>query len=274
MARRTPPATGLRIPILLRYRDADGSQTERVVLVDTLRVVPRDGGGYESFVGFSGICTLRRARRTFRADRIITAADPATGEVIHNLPAWFGRRWDELAREATGAPPLPRPAVPAPALPRPPPNPSGMRFRPPVDILPPPSPAPNRAGLMVIMAILVGIVGFLVVSHIRSLDRFASRQPTAPPAARIPPPPLLIELRGNAFWLAVGLACDPLDRRNPALSLAATRSLPLAGPDYVRAALDADYQMGWLVGHATRSEAVCARGIATRDGLAAQHGVQ
>lgn len=109
----SPPA--LNIPVLLKYRDADRSISERVVLVDTFDV-REENGVPVALTHLRGVCTLRHARRTFRVDRIVSAADPETGEIIADLPKWFAAQLGKMAPARPAAPivpPAPSPQRPA-----------------------------------------------------------------------------------------------------------------------------------------------------------------
>lgn len=75
------PVTG---DVDLAYEDAYGGRTQRRV---TLANYSSDGAGY--VVGF---CHLRGEARTFRLDRVQSAIDIATGEVIPNLGGWLARQ--------------------------------------------------------------------------------------------------------------------------------------------------------------------------------------
>jgi hypothetical protein len=86
--RRSTPSLGpsvLRIVIL--YRDADGSRTDREIS----DVVPLDDDSIEAY------CCMRNGRRTFRVSRITRASNFGTGEVVANPWQLFG-----LAETASG----------------------------------------------------------------------------------------------------------------------------------------------------------------------------
>ena len=76
-----PPGGELRwrttVRLRLYYSDTDGSATERVV--DVTHFDSRSQG-----LVFAGHCHLRRARRTFRLDRVSACVHPETGEVIRD----------------------------------------------------------------------------------------------------------------------------------------------------------------------------------------------
>jgi predicted DNA-binding transcriptional regulator YafY len=74
--------------LLLQYRDRDGEVTKRQVLVRTMEAHRDDGGEFKANT-LHAYCYLRRAPREFRFDRIISAAEPETGEVLDDLPLWL-----------------------------------------------------------------------------------------------------------------------------------------------------------------------------------------
>jgi hypothetical protein len=77
LARRLVPN-----PAWIRYCAADGQVTERIVEVAALH--PYDGHLY-----IVSHCRLRADQRTFRADRVLQVAFPATGEAL-SAYAWIG----------------------------------------------------------------------------------------------------------------------------------------------------------------------------------------
>lgn len=75
--------TGLAsINLRISYRDGDGTETERDVIVQRYRY-GTDGGTLSAF------CQLRNERRTFLFHRITRAIDPATGDDIRELGKWL-----------------------------------------------------------------------------------------------------------------------------------------------------------------------------------------
>ncbi|WP_424138669.1 hypothetical protein [Roseomonas chloroacetimidivorans] len=74
---------GIETTVFLRYRDANGSETERNVTIKTAEFYMQN----QEFgiVGFSGFCHLRKRARSFRADRVIEIADHDTGEVWDDI---------------------------------------------------------------------------------------------------------------------------------------------------------------------------------------------
>jgi hypothetical protein len=66
--------------LLVRYRDFDGSFSER--LVSDIAVE-----GDDSILAF---CHLRQGRRTFKLNRIQSIVDPSTGEIIEDVLAFIG----------------------------------------------------------------------------------------------------------------------------------------------------------------------------------------
>lgn len=66
--------------VLINYMDAEGAVSEREVLVR--RVLRKGGRAY-----VEGICLMRQAYRTFRADRITTMVVLDTGEYITDVAA-------------------------------------------------------------------------------------------------------------------------------------------------------------------------------------------
>lgn len=69
-------------PVLLRYRDASGAVTNRVVLPQGVRCGPAAAGGHE-VKALTGFCMLRKTRRQFLAARMDNIADPETGELVN-----------------------------------------------------------------------------------------------------------------------------------------------------------------------------------------------
>lgn len=61
----------------IRYRDADGSESERDIDVEGAQ----KDGRHTMFFAF---CRLRNDHRSFRSDRILSCIDLDTGEVIDN----------------------------------------------------------------------------------------------------------------------------------------------------------------------------------------------
>lgn len=68
----------------LTYRDARNDLTERTVRVDSIY---EDSGFYY----LSGFCEMRGGERSFRLDRMVSAVDLATGEVLDDPMAHFTR---------------------------------------------------------------------------------------------------------------------------------------------------------------------------------------
>ena len=99
-------------PVLLTYLDSSGERSERTVTPQKV-----DGRRYSdgsiTVEAFDGWCHLRRAVRTFRVERIISMADPRTGEIIANPAIWLalaaGLRPHVVQRRAEAAKPAPRP---------------------------------------------------------------------------------------------------------------------------------------------------------------------
>lgn len=75
-------------PLRLTYRDAAGSITKRDVDVQVFE--PSSPQGL-----FSGFCRTRQDRRTFRFDRVVTAIDRSTGEVLPKLQAHLQSLWEQ-----------------------------------------------------------------------------------------------------------------------------------------------------------------------------------
>lgn len=78
-----PPAPALQLlgtTVAIDYEDDAGEVTRRPIRI--IRVVERSARYIEAY------CLLRKAPRTFRADRIIGAFDPETGEVVA-LAEWL-----------------------------------------------------------------------------------------------------------------------------------------------------------------------------------------
>lgn len=66
------------MPVTIHYKDAKGDITNRTIMVKEY-----DG------VYLTGHCMMRNARRSFRVDRIIDAADGTTGEIIEDLSSYM-----------------------------------------------------------------------------------------------------------------------------------------------------------------------------------------
>ena len=79
------------VPLLIRYRDAVGNRTERVVEIARVDVDWVDVGAPRVYA-VSGRCRLRDDWRTFLTRRILAAFDPASGEQIYDLWAYAMRR--------------------------------------------------------------------------------------------------------------------------------------------------------------------------------------
>lgn len=73
--------------VSIKYRDGDGTVTERDV--DIKAFEPQ---GHECLV--LGWCHLRKAKRTFRFDRMERVIDLGTGEVVPNLQALLNAEWE------------------------------------------------------------------------------------------------------------------------------------------------------------------------------------
>lgn len=100
--RRPKRISGLKVPVFLRYHDADGEISERVVTVEEVQGIETK----QSFtpIYIMGHCHLRNDYRTFRVDRIEVIADPLTGELIENIADRF-----PIIDEPAAATPLPQP---------------------------------------------------------------------------------------------------------------------------------------------------------------------
>lgn len=72
---------------LIKYRDVNGTATQRQV--DISSYTPDGQTGL-----FIGHCHLRDERRTFRFDRVKSAVDAETGEVIPDLQSYLNQAWD------------------------------------------------------------------------------------------------------------------------------------------------------------------------------------
>jgi hypothetical protein len=84
-------AHDITVDVLLKYRDGVGEVTERLATVRQLTgTLHRDGSiTLESMIAY---CHLRKDARTFMFSRVVSAADPETGEVIDDVPTWVARR--------------------------------------------------------------------------------------------------------------------------------------------------------------------------------------
>lgn len=78
----------IKAQIKIRYTDSNGKMTERVVDVRECDTWASDGY-------LNGFCHTRGAIRTFRLDRIESAIDVETGELIHNLNDYADKKYEE-----------------------------------------------------------------------------------------------------------------------------------------------------------------------------------
>lgn len=74
-----------RAPFQIEYEDAYGEATERIVDI-------RQVGWNDEVTMFRGWCRLRSGTRTFRADRVLSAIDLSTGEVVDDFERWLRER--------------------------------------------------------------------------------------------------------------------------------------------------------------------------------------
>jgi len=81
----TPSSAAFAVAATLQiaYCDFNGVKTKRTVRVTQYDPLQR---------WVIGQCSLRKARRTFRAERILTAVDMETGEIVSDLPSFFYER--------------------------------------------------------------------------------------------------------------------------------------------------------------------------------------
>lgn len=201
-----PPTAG--VPVLLDYRDVLRHATVRVVMVRSVTTSSDLPGA--TLLYLQGYCLLRRAKRTFRGDRIVSAADPVTGELITDLQDYVATHPAMLPPNPVGTSrpePPPRPAPPRPTWadgPRPTNNPLGLgQLRSSAAPRPPP-PSGVRAALMV-LAGGAGILAIILLIGSARINRAPAPQPSAS-VARPAPPPLD---EAGAFWLGLRLGCDP-----------------------------------------------------------------
>jgi len=78
----------VKAQIKIRYTDSNGKSSERVVDVREC-----DTGAPDGYL--NGFCHTRGAIRTFRLDRIESAIDLETGELIHNLNHFADKKYEE-----------------------------------------------------------------------------------------------------------------------------------------------------------------------------------
>lgn len=78
----------VKAQIKIRYTDSNGKRSERVVDVRECDTWAPDGY-------LNGFCHTRGAIRTFRLDRIESAIDVETGELIHNLNDFADKKYEE-----------------------------------------------------------------------------------------------------------------------------------------------------------------------------------
>lgn len=78
----------VKAQIKIRYKDSNGDISERVVDVRECDIWAPDGY-------LNGFCHTRGAIRTFRLDRIESAIDVETGELIHNLNDYADKKYEE-----------------------------------------------------------------------------------------------------------------------------------------------------------------------------------
>lgn len=78
----------IKATIKLVYTDSSGKKSERIVDAKECDTSAPDG----YLIGF---CHLRRSIRTFRLDRIVSAVDVETGELIASLNAFAAKKYEE-----------------------------------------------------------------------------------------------------------------------------------------------------------------------------------
>lgn len=78
----------VKAQIKIRYKDSKGETSERVVDVRECDTWAPDGY-------LNGFCRMRGAIRTFRLDRIESAIDIETGELIQNLNDYADKKYEE-----------------------------------------------------------------------------------------------------------------------------------------------------------------------------------
>lgn len=90
-------AHDVTVDVLLNYRDGTDRVTERLITVRQLMgTLHRDRTlTLDQMVAF---CHLRRNGRTFLFCRVVRAADPKTGELIQDFPAWMARACGRMER--------------------------------------------------------------------------------------------------------------------------------------------------------------------------------
>jgi uncharacterized tellurite resistance protein B-like protein len=74
----------------IKYTDRDGSRTERVIRVREFDAAP---GNAKSGLIFAH-CEMRNANRSFRYERIQSAIDMETGELIPEVQSFLIKRWE------------------------------------------------------------------------------------------------------------------------------------------------------------------------------------
>lgn len=95
---------------LMDYEAADGALSTREIIV---RKVERTGG----VLRVGAVCLLRKTTRSFRVDRMRMLVHGRTGEIIDDIPGFFGKIAPPDAEPAPAVAPAPQP------LPRPAPTP-------------------------------------------------------------------------------------------------------------------------------------------------------
>lgn len=76
--------------ILIRYADSRGEHSERRVTIREVLCTEQEGR--VSALSVEGFCHVKKARRSFIVARMESIADPTTGEVITDLPAFLHLR--------------------------------------------------------------------------------------------------------------------------------------------------------------------------------------
>lgn len=202
--RTTTPITA--VDVLIRYHDAAGDASERIV---TVHAVENPGADtVERHMMFIGYCHLRKHVREFRIDRVDMAAEAATGEVIRDLRSFL------LQRMNIG--PAPR-AASSPAAPAQRTTPGAAAAWPALRPLPDDPALVVREGrrfgwrseLLICVVGLAAAMLLLDAIGAVSIRSLTGQSPPGIAGLRAPPvPPSMVD---DGFWLGLAAGCmiDP-----------------------------------------------------------------
>ena len=82
----------LRLTALMQHEDAQGAPSTRVITIIRIHGLTSDQTGQDVLTCIPGWCHLRNEWRNFRLDRVVSLADPDTGEVFPSPAAWLAEK--------------------------------------------------------------------------------------------------------------------------------------------------------------------------------------